>query len=103
MASTNDQSLAELAKLFDLLSDETRLHLVCLLAKGDCNVISLCEDLKRPQPTISHHLGLLRMNGMITANRKGHMVFYSLAEYFKTTGDKLKISLPSATVTIDGI
>ena len=102
MTSTHDPSLADLASLFDLLSDETRLHLVFLLAKGDCNVMRLCEGLKLPQPNISHHLGLLRMNGMVVANRKGKQVIYSLAENIRISGGKLRISLPSATLTVDG-
>ena len=101
MALTNDQSLADLTRLFDLLSEETRLRFVFLLAKGDSNVMSLGEDLKLAQPLASHHLGLLRMNGMVVANRKGKQVIYSLAENIRISGGKLKISLPSATVTIE--
>jgi DNA-binding transcriptional ArsR family regulator len=102
MASTKDQCLAELTRLFDLLSDETRMHMVCLLAKGDCSVGSLIKILKRPQPNMSHHLGLLRMNGIVVANRKGKQVIYSLAENIRISGGKLRVSLPSATVTVDG-
>ena len=101
MASTTEQSLTDLTELFDLLSDETRLHLVFLLAKGGCNVMNLCADLRISQPGVSHHLGLLRMNGIVVANRRGKQVIYSLAENIKTSSGKLKISLPSATVTIE--
>ena len=101
MPSTTDQSLADVAAVCALLSDETRMGLVLLLAKGDFNVMSLCEALKLPQPLVSHHLGLLRMNRLVNTKRKGKQVIYSLAENFKTSGGKLKISLPSATVTIE--
>ena len=103
MAATTALTLADLTNLFDLLSDETRLHLVFLLAKGDCNVSSLCEELKLSQPKVSHHLGLLRMNGMVAARRMHHQVFYSLAENFRFVGGKLRISLPTAMVTIEGL
>jgi len=103
MPATTDHSLGALAVLCDLLSDKTRLQLVFLLAKGECNVTSLGEDLKLRQPTVSHHLGLLRMNGMVVANRKGIQVMYSLADNCKCSGGKLKISLPSVTVTVEGL
>jgi len=103
MASAKGQSLTDLAVLCDLLSEKTRLQLVFLLAKGECDVTSLSEDLKLRQPTVSHHLGLLRMNGMVVANRKGIQVMYSLADNCKCSGGKLKISLPSATVTVEGL
>ena len=102
MASSKHQSFADLANLFDALSDKTRLHIVLLLAKGDRDVTSLIEELTLKQPSVSHHLGLLRMNGLIVGKRKGMQVIYSLAENFKVTGGKLKISLATGTVTLEG-
>src|SRR6185437_5231281 len=64
-SGSNGQSLNHLCQLFRLLSDKTRLQIVMLLADGERNVTSLCEELKLPQPTVSHHLGLLRMNRVI--------------------------------------
>ena len=72
------QNLEPLAGLFKLLSDGTRLRILMLLAKGERNVSSLCEELKLPQPTVSHHLGLLRMRNVITNRRNGKQVFYGL-------------------------
>ena len=95
--------LRELAILFDLVSDATRLRLVLLLTKGESNVSPLCEALKLPQPTVSHHLGLLRMNRLIVRQRQGLGVMYSLAPHAKVTGRKLKISVPPCTVTLEGI
>lgn len=75
---TSDQDLENLTSLFRLLSDKTRLHIVMMLAAGERNVTSMCEQLQLPQPTVSHHLGLLRMNGLIANRRSGKQVFYSL-------------------------
>ena len=41
------------------------------------------------------------MNQLVVAKRTGKQVIYSLAENFKTSGGKLKISLPSSTVTVE--
>lgn len=63
----------------DALNDATRRELLLTLAAGERNVTGLCEALERPQPTISHHLGLLRMHGLVEDRRVGKLVYYSLA------------------------
>lgn len=73
-----DQDLDQFVSLFRLLSDKTRLNVLLALARGERNVTSLCEQLSLPQPTVSHHLGLLRGNSIISNRRKGKQVFYSL-------------------------
>jgi DNA-binding transcriptional ArsR family regulator len=73
-----DQDLEQLTSLFRLLSDKTRLNILFLLSDGERNVTSLCTELALPQPTVSHHLGLLRMNNVISNRRNGKQVFYSL-------------------------
>ena len=74
----SEQELEPLVGVFRLLSDKTRLNILLLLADGERNVTSLCERLKLPQPTVSHHLGLLRMNNVIANRRNGKQVFYAL-------------------------
>jgi DNA-binding transcriptional ArsR family regulator len=76
--STSDGELSQLTALFRLLSDKTRLNIVVLLAAGERNVTSLCNDLRLPQPTVSHHLGLLRESGVVGNRRSGKQVFYHL-------------------------
>src|SRR3954467_2905896 len=73
-----DQDLEQLTSLFRLLSDKTRLNILFLLSEGERNVTSLCEELRLPQPTVSHHLGLLRMSNLIGNRRNGKQVFYGL-------------------------
>lgn len=73
-----EQDLEQLSSLFRLLSDKTRLSILLRLAEGERNVSTLCEELKLPQPTVSHHLGLLRMNNVVGNRRNGKQVFYVL-------------------------
>jgi len=77
-AAGSDAELEPLVSLFRLLSDKTRLNILTLLAGGERNVSSLCDELQLPQPTVSHHLGLLRMSNLITNRRDGKQVFYEL-------------------------
>jgi DNA-binding transcriptional ArsR family regulator len=74
-----DQDLDQLSSLFRLLADKTRLSILLRLADGERNVTSLCDELGLPQPTVSHHLGLLRMNNVVGNRRHGKQVFYALA------------------------
>ncbi|MCY2954062.1 MAG: metalloregulator ArsR/SmtB family transcription factor [Planctomycetota bacterium] len=73
-----EQDLDQLSSLFRLLSDKTRLSILLHLAEGERNVTNLCDELGLPQPTVSHHLGLLRMNNVVGNRRHGKQVFYAL-------------------------
>ncbi len=77
-ADASEQDLEQLTSLFRLLSDKTRLNILMILAAGEKNVTSLCKELKLPQPTVSHHLALLRVNNVIANRRNGKQVFYAL-------------------------
>lgn len=85
---TSDHDLEQLTAVFRLLSDKTRLNILMLLSEGERNVTSLCEALKLPQPTVSHHLGLLRMNNIIGNRRNGKQVFYTLNGRVDVDGSK---------------
>ncbi|KPK49869.1 MAG: hypothetical protein AMK72_03505 [Planctomycetes bacterium SM23_25] len=63
-----------LARGFGLLSDGTRLGILAELSKGPKNVTGLRKALKLKQPTVSHHLGLLRMGRLVNGERQGKAV-----------------------------
>jgi len=97
----HDQNLEPLAGLFKLLSDKTRLKILMLLSQGERNVSSLCEELKLPQPTVSHHLGLLRIERIICNRRHGKQVFYGLDGQVRTGADNaLQIHREPYTIRI---
>ncbi|MFO8012504.1 MAG: metalloregulator ArsR/SmtB family transcription factor [Phycisphaerae bacterium] len=73
----NAATLKEWARDFSLLSDKTRLGILAELSKGPSNVGGLCKSLKLKQPTISHHLGLLRMGRLVNGQRQGKSVVYT--------------------------
>jgi ArsR family transcriptional regulator, zinc-responsive transcriptional repressor len=100
--TVSDQDLEQLTALFRLLSDKTRLNVLMLLAHGERNVSSLCDQLGLPQPTVSHHLGLLRMNNVIGSRRAGKQVFYGLNGRVGVNdgGASLEIGLGGHIVTI---
>jgi ArsR family transcriptional regulator, arsenate/arsenite/antimonite-responsive transcriptional repressor len=69
----------DLAQLFKLLADETRLRIMYyLMQKDELNVRTLCRLLAQSQPAVSHHLALLRVAGIIECRRDGKHNFYHL-------------------------
>ena len=67
------------AKLLKALSEERRLEIIDLLAcSGKLCVCDITEVLGLSQPNISHHLKILKEAGLITANKQGRWVHYSL-------------------------
>ena len=70
-------ALQEWARGFSLLSDPTRLGVLKMLSQSPKNVTALCKGLGLKQPTVSHHLGLLRMGRIVIGTRKGKSVIYS--------------------------
>lgn len=100
-AGVEVSDLEALVGLFRLLSDKTRLNILLLLAAGERNVSSLCQELSLPQPTVSHHLGLLRMRNLITNRREGKQVFYGLNGHVRSSGESaLAVAVDGYEVTI---
>jgi ArsR family transcriptional regulator len=79
------QVTKELVQVFKLLSDETRLKILCLLFhRQELNVRTLCELLDQSQPAVSHHLALLRSARLIESRREGkHNFYHVLMERFE--------------------
>ena len=63
--------LQETASTFGMLSATVRLHILWLLAVGDCDVGTLAEQTGQSMATVSHHLGKLKLAGLVGARRHG--------------------------------
>jgi DNA-binding transcriptional ArsR family regulator len=77
MAKGNRAAFRDQPQGFGLLSDPTRLGILSQLAKGSKNITALCKVLGLKQPTVSHHVGLLRMGRLVVGTRQGKAVEYS--------------------------
>jgi ArsR family transcriptional regulator, arsenate/arsenite/antimonite-responsive transcriptional repressor len=93
---------ADLAQLFKALGDPVRLRLVSLIGAhqgGEACVCDLTEAFDLTQPTISHHLKVLREAGVITSERRGTWVYYRLLPTaLERMAALLSIPQPSLTV-----
>ena len=69
----------ELARAFAALADPVRLRLLSLIASradGETCACDLVEPAGRSQPTVSHHLKVLREAGLIEGERRGTWIWY---------------------------
>jgi DNA-binding transcriptional ArsR family regulator len=77
-APLDEDQAAELAKVFKALGDPVRLRLLSMIAsrEGEVCVCEMTPAFELSQPTISHHLKLLRQAGLIDCERRGTWVYY---------------------------
>lgn len=74
---TEEQARTQ-AQLLKALADPTRLRLLSLLSRheGDVCVCEVCESFPLEQPTISHHLRILRDAGLVDFRKRGLWAYY---------------------------
>jgi ArsR family transcriptional regulator len=78
-APLGESQSAELAAMFKALGDPVRLRLLSLIAShpgGEACVCEISATFDVSQPTISHHLKLLRSAGLLDCERRGTWVYY---------------------------
>ncbi len=66
---------AEMCKVF---SNPTRLEILDLLRNGEMSVTELMEKTALSQANISQHLSIMKAKGIVTADRKGKNIYYTL-------------------------
>lgn len=72
---------SEAASLFKALGDPHRLTILAMLAR-EADEVCVCDftsALPLNQPTVSHHLRVLREAGLVTSERRGTWVYYRLS------------------------
>jgi ArsR family transcriptional regulator len=92
-----DDVAQDLLKLFKLLGDETRLRIIhALMCVSEMNVRTLCQHLGQSQPAVSHHLALLRSEGLIEPRRDGkHNYYRLLPKRFQELMDRIPTAGPA--------
>lgn len=76
----HDHPVAQLADLFHLLGDPTRLRIVLACLPRPIAVGDIAAALELSSSLVSHHLRLLRAARIVKAERHGKQVFYSTAD-----------------------
>ncbi|MBW2564800.1 MAG: helix-turn-helix transcriptional regulator [Deltaproteobacteria bacterium] len=73
-------AIYDVADLFKLFGDSTRLGILWALSESEMCVCDLCALLKMKQPAVSHQLKNLKQSRVVKARRDGKIVYYSLED-----------------------
>lgn len=68
------------AILLNLVSDPTRLQAIAMLSKREYQAGELCDELNISQPSLSHHVAMLRHGGIIECRRDGKRYTYAVSD-----------------------
>ena len=75
-----ETELYDLAELFKVFGDSTRIRILFVLFDAEVCVCDLAEALHMTQSAISHQLRILKQNKLVNSRREGKSIFYSLAD-----------------------
>lgn len=67
-----------LRAFFEGLADFHRMKMLDLLLEREMNVTGLCAHFAMRQPSVSHHLAVLKKGGIVKTRRQGKEIFYSV-------------------------
>ena len=97
--SRESKQVISLSALLKIVSEESRLKLLCILRRGEHCVCELVDHVDFSQSLVSHHLSDLKEVGVVTNEKRGLRVYYSLtAEGKRIT--KLLFNIPAKEVKI---
>lgn len=75
-----EETLYNLAELFKVFGDSTRIRILFVLFEAEVCVCDLAQALNMTQSAISHQLRILKQNKLVKNRREGKSIFYSLAD-----------------------
>lgn len=76
----SEEMLEKLTELFKVFGDKTRMNILYALDKGPLCVCDICEILGMTKSAVSHQLKILRQSALVSYNKSGRNVYYSLAD-----------------------
>lgn len=76
----DETELYDLAELFKIFGDSTRIRILFVLFEAEVCVCDLAKALNMTQSAISHQLRILKQNKLVKNRREGKSIFYSLAD-----------------------
>ena len=85
LKGVSEEELLDLADLFKMFADSTRIKILYDLFDGEKNVTEICEDIEMNQSAVSHQLRALKNGKLVKSRRDGKAIYYSLDdEHVKT-------------------
>jgi len=78
--SPQEEILYDVAELFKVFGDSTRIRIICALFDKEMCVNDLAACLQMTQSAISHQLRILKAANLVTFRREGKLIYYALAD-----------------------
>ena len=75
-----DEELYDLAELFKIFGDSTRIKILYALLEGELCVCDIAKLMEVTQSAVSHQLRVLKSSKLVKFRREGKTVYYSLAD-----------------------
>lgn len=88
-STTESKRVTSLSTMLKMVSEESRLKILCVLRQGEHCVCDLLKHIDLSQSLTSHHLKDLKTMGMVTTEKRGVRVYYSLTSEGKRITDVL--------------
>ncbi len=75
-----EEELADMAELFKVFGDSTRIKILFILSKCEMCVCDIAQTLNMTQPAVSYQLKVLKQARLVRNRKAGKTVYYSLAD-----------------------
>ena len=77
---TDEETLYQLAELFKVFGDSTRIRILHVLSLNELSVQDIADTMNMKQSAISHQLRILKQAALVKFRRDGKTIYYSLAD-----------------------
>ena len=75
-----EEELNELAELFKVFSDVTRIKILMCMNSGEKTVSAISDEVGMSSSAVSHQLKILKVSSLVASRREGKNIYYSLAD-----------------------
>ena len=100
----SEDQLIDMAELFKVFGDSTRIKILCCLFEGEMFVQELADRVGASQSAISHQLRILKQAKLVKNRRQGKLVGYSLADdHVKTILGMAKEHLEEEMLSLENL
>ena len=77
----SESQLIDMAELFKVFGDSTRIKILYVLFQGEKCVTDICDAIQMGQSAVSHQLRILKQAKLVRARRQGKLMVYALADH----------------------
>lgn len=80
MKLLDDNQIIDLAELYKIFGDSTRIKIINILLNNELCVNEISEQINVSQSAVSHQLRILKSSKLVKYKKEGNLIYYSLAD-----------------------